>query len=156
MDPTDHLARSTWGAVTVSFVPIASVEQALVLRHMRNALRYGFHDQRRVGPEQQIAWWRNLQPEHSIWFVETDGVRVGFLYLRPRPTGGRWITLGVMPSRQGQGIGREIYRAAPSLCAADVWAAIRPWNEPSLRSAAAAGYVEIGRTDDEVLMRSGI
>jgi len=121
-----------------------TVEDAEVVRLLRNAGREWFHSSDLITPEQQHAWWMTMSalPAWDFWCILVGLPIVGYGMLTRRD-GRLWVSLCVDPKVRGHGYGTEIYRLIRrSASVAPVYAAIRSDNLPSLRAARTAGYVD--------------
>jgi RimJ/RimL family protein N-acetyltransferase len=71
------------------------------------------------------------------------------------------VSIGLAPEARGRGVGREALRLAagearPRLGVTQLSARVKPDNEASLRSFAAAGYTEFRREPDVVELRRAV
>lgn len=119
-----------------------SLEDADIVRRLRNAGRLWFSDVRPVDPSAQIRWWRGQIDSEGFLCLLAGEPPVGYGMLLRRADGRRWVSLAVDPESRGQGIGTTIYAALRALAAPGdpIYAGIRSDNEPSRAAAQRAGF----------------
>ena len=110
-----------------------------------SAVSTGSSALQRVEPTRHPRAERALQYRTDVRVYERDD-GAGVLILG-RGLAGRWeAAIEVDPRYAGRGIGRELCRAARSLCPdrEPVWAQVAAGNAASLRTVLAAGFVPVG------------
>ena len=110
---------------------------------IRNACRQWMtRDQSEISEQEQLAWW-DAGPRR-LWLLEN--ACYGLLV----PEAGKtWVSLGCMPDKRGQGLGRQMYEFLAEQ-EETVWAEILGDNAASLVACLKAGY----RADGLVVLHS--
>ena len=125
-------------------VPIVEENQVKTLRVIRNACRATLRDMREITEIEQLAWWSSLPKSHwKGWlFADRDGVcGAGHWTLLDD---GWYVTVMVIPERQGRGIGTAIYRVMSEMRPADIgYALIDEENAASKMAATSAGWLPL-------------
>jgi len=85
---------------------VTTVEDAQIVRAIRNACRhYMTRDARSISEEQQAAWFESLDENVSLYLLD----EVGYGMTRTDESGS-WLTGGLLPSVRGQGHGEALFR----------------------------------------------
>ena len=130
----------------ISYSPVVSLEDAEIMRQIRNSGREWMFDKSLITPEQQRKWWENRDPDKlKAWIIylpESDNP-IGFGMLTNRD--GFWfVTLVVLSQHRNQGFGTLIYQMLVQLAPPGwIWAAIREDNLASIRAAEKAGWLDL-------------
>lgn len=124
------------------------------VRRLRNLGAEWFEYTGEITREQQEQFRRSFI--YPIWlYRRQDGQIVGYGFVSPRADGRGFVSLAVDPKFRGHGYGTMIYRNQRSRWVGAVWAYIRADNIPSVRSALAAGYVQVESNDDRLVLLRG-
>lgn len=113
-----------------------------------------------VSAEDHQRWLRGKldDPDTALFIVLDDGEAIGQVRLDRLDHALAEVSIGLAPEARGRGAGREALRlaareAGERLGVRELSAQVKPDNEASLRSFAAAGYTEVRRGDDIVELR---
>lgn len=103
------------GAADLTACRVVHMEDAQVMRRIRNACRDGFsHATAEIRPGEQALWWNANRDRVQAWLYEAGDGRgfIGFGMLRPLngDDGPLVTTVAVLPLHRGHGHGKAISR----------------------------------------------
>jgi GNAT superfamily N-acetyltransferase len=137
-----------------------SLEDAEIVRQLRNAGRDWFGDAHAITSDEQRAWWEAHKDEIRCILVGDPPVGYGMLVRREDRF---WVSLAVSPEARGLGWGRKIYEVLAQIAGDEpIYAGIRRDNVASRRAAEHAGFtpvavdppgVELACREDWIVLR---
>lgn len=159
--------KSRTEAKTWRLDALASTEDALELRSIRNLCReFMTNSQSEIPEDQQLQWFNQTYLPSSraalnVWLIRPSASSetltspaVGYCLLRSGPQGEMYITEGLLPSYRGQGLGSwlltEILNAR-YIQDRSVIADILVNNESSIRLHEKFGFVRQSLIDDKIV-----
>lgn len=122
-----------------------TLDDAELVRVIRNGGREWFADVAEITAENQAEWWRVVSALPTRDFIcilassNGDRLKMGYGMLQRR-AGNLWVSLAVDVSHRGDGLGTKIYGLLPTLTTEPVYAGILVKNIASRRAADKAGY----------------
>lgn len=138
-------------------IPITTLEQAQILREIRNELRqYMTRDTKFITPDTQAQWFKTYILSDGAAYLyrnEYDCI-VGYGYVRVVDDKA-WGSLAVKPEFQGRGYGTQIYKHMIAI-AGELWIEIYADNVESLGAAVKAGFVMVDTQDKIVVLRGSV
>ena len=152
------------GQLTLRPAGLGDADFLLELRNDPTTRRFSF-TRNEISEHDHTKWLseRLADPASRIWIAVCDGLPAGQLRLTKIDDLTAEVHIAVAPEFRGRGLARLMLMRVPSLCEA-TWsktvrlrARILPENEASLRSFRAAGFRDVGNSDEpshKVLERS--
>jgi RimJ/RimL family protein N-acetyltransferase len=150
---------------TVRLRPAEPGDEARLLGWRNDpAVRAASFSDAEVAPDEHHRWFsRKLEdPATALYVVEVDGEPAGQVRLDDDGDGSAEISIALAGAARGAGAGRRALRLALAE-AGQQWpgvdvviARVKPGNEQSLRSFAAAGFAESRRSDEAVELRAPV
>lgn len=134
--------------------PVITLEDAEVVRNLRNLGREWFADNHLITKDEQATWWASMRALSRKDFTCmvlavpkppcTDPIRTGTVVgygMLTRRDDRLWVSLVVSAGSRGLGWGRRIYEDLRRSAQEPIFAAIRHDNIASRRAAEGAGFV---------------
>jgi RimJ/RimL family protein N-acetyltransferase len=143
-------------------IRLATLQDARLLLAWRNdpTTREFAFDQGVIRREEHREWLNRKLTDHrcALFILEDAGEPVAQVRLDKLPDGGADVDVAVAPQARGQGLGTQALRrvvpvAADRLEASCVIARVKPGNEASLRTFAAAGFECITKEPGVISLR---
>jgi len=153
------------GQERLTIVPqlVVKEEDAEIVRIIRNQCRlYMTNVTGIIGPAEQLAWFRSLDPaKHKVFLYHVrgrdDASQVewsspgGYGYVR-EIAGKWWVTGGLTPEFQGRGVGRPLVQHLIDTAGLPCWAEVLESNERAMRLDYSLGFREVSKSAGVVTM----
>lgn len=129
-------------SMIMPFRPLATFEDAEVVREIRNEGRQWMGSQALLSRSDQQRWFDRVSclPARDFCCCLVGDPPSGYGMIERRSDGRLWITLAVRETARGRGLGTQIYADMVHCAREPIFAGIRRDNAASLRSAEKAGY----------------
>ena len=115
-------------------VRITSIEQAQLMREIRNTCREGFsRDNNLISEKQQIGWWEKNSDKIMAFLFYKKGMVIGYGALITGEDGRYYNSNAVLPRYRGRGYGRAILSCLAEYIDQDIYGQALKSNIPAIK-----------------------